>query len=111
MVAGFFAAGIAWDIVQDVRGTVAMCMFIMEEACQTAMMGEWIAIKAELWHEAIDLNLWISQYLAGEGLALSDSAFANAAYPLNKAYVMFFSATLNTLEIYTALYRQHVAGS
>jgi len=110
MAAGMFVAGIAWDIVEDIRGTVAMCMFIMEEATQTAMMGEWIAIKSELWHEAIDLNLWISQYLAQEGLDLSSGAFANAAYPMNKAYQMFFSATLKTLEIYTALYKKHLTG-
>jgi len=110
MAAGWFFAGIAWDIVQDVRGTVAMCMFIMEEATQTAMMGEWIAIKEQLWHEAIDLNLWISQYLAGELLALSDSWAANAAFPMNKAYSMFASATFKTLEIYTKVYQKHTQG-
>ena len=110
MPAGLFVAGIAWDIVQDVRGTVAMCMFILEEATQTAMMGEWIAIKEELNEEAIGLNLWISQYLAQQLLDLSGSAFANAAYPLNLAYGMFASATFKTLEIYTALIKKRLTG-
>ena len=39
-VAPLFVLSIGWDIVEDVRGTTAMLLFIMEEACQTAMMGE-----------------------------------------------------------------------
>jgi hypothetical protein len=103
MGAGLFVAGIGWDIVEDVRGTVAMCMFIMEEATQTAMMGEWIAVKENMVKEAIDLDLWISQYLATQGLDMASTWAANAAYPLNLAYQMFFSATLKTLDIYTQL--------
>lgn len=110
MAVGLFVAGIAWDVVEDIRGTVAMCMFILEEAAQTAMMGEWVAMKEEMWEEAIDLNMWISQYLASQGLELSDSPYANAAYPMNKAYVMFFSAIYKTLSIYTSVVRKHITG-
>ena len=110
MPAPLFVLGIGWDIVQDVRGTVAMCMFIMEEATQTAMMGEWIAIKEEMNEEAIDLNLWISQYLATQLLQLTDSPWSNAAYPLNLAYGLFASATFKTLEIYTALIKKRMTG-
>lgn len=88
-----------------------MCMFIMEEACQTAMMGEWVAIKEEMWEKAIDLNMWISYYLAEPLLDLSDSAYANAAYPMNKAYAMFASATIKTLNVYTHVVKKHITGT
>jgi hypothetical protein len=109
-VSPLFILGIGWDIVEDVRGTVAMLMFIMEEASQTAMMGEWIAVKEDLRSEAMNLNLWIRQYLTGQLYALADSNWSLAAYPLNNAYGLFALACNKTLDIYTEVIRKRITG-
>jgi hypothetical protein len=100
LVAPLIAATIIVDIIQDVRGSVAMMMFILEESIQTAMMAEWLATKAELWPEALELNSWIKQYLADQLEGVSDASWAYAAYPLNHAYKSFALATLQSLEMY-----------
>ncbi len=109
MAAPIFALGIAWDIIQDIRGTVAMLMFIMEESIQTAMMAEWIATQNGLYYEALDLNQWTRQYLAQELFNVCDSAGALAAYPLNLAYTTFAMSTFESLNIYKKLLEQKIA--
>lgn len=110
MVAGVFLLSIGWDLVEDARGTTAMLLFIMEEASQTAMMGEYIAVKEELNAEAMHLNIWIRTYLSGQLLAFSESNWSLAAYPLNKAYALFAEATNKTLDIYTQVIRKRLTG-
>lgn len=109
MLPALFVATIAWDIIQDIRGTVAMMMFILEESIQTAMMAEWIATKEGLLSEALDLNSWIRTYLSNQELKLSESAFANAAYPLNHAYSLFAQATNQSLDIYKEVLQRKLA--
>jgi hypothetical protein len=103
-----FLLDIGWDVVEDARGTTAMLLFILEESCQTAMMGEYLAVKEELWADAMHLNLWIRQYLSGQLLAFADSAWSAAAYPLNNAYYLFAASTNKTLDIYTATVHKHL---
>lgn len=103
-----FLLNIGWDIVEDARGTTAMLLFILEESTQTAMMGEYLAVKEELWSDAMNLNIWIRQYLAGQLLAFADSNWSMAAYPLNNAYYLFAQSTLKTLDIYTAVVHKHL---
>lgn len=103
-----FVAGIGWDIVQDVRGTTMMLMFIVEEATQTAMMGEYIAMKEGLNSEAMQLNIWIRTYLSGQLWNLCDSNWSLVAYPLNNAYGLFAQATNKTLDIYTAVVKKRL---
>jgi len=109
-VAPLFVLSIGWDIVEDVRGTTAMLMFIMEEACQTAMMGEWIAVKEDLRSEAMNLNIWIRTYLSGQLYDLADSNWSLAAYPLNNAYALFAQSIDKTLDIYTEVIRKRLTG-
>lgn len=105
-----FVAGIGWDIIEDVRGSTMMLMFIMEESIQTAMMGEYIAVKEDMRSEAMNLNVWIRQYLTGQLWALCDSNWSLVAYPLNNAYGLFALATNKTLDIYTALIHNRITG-
>lgn len=102
-VAPLFILSIGWDIIEDVRGSTMMLMFIMEESIQTAMMGEYIAVKEDMRSEAMNLNVWIRQYLTDQLWNLCDSNWSLVAYPLNNAYGLFALATRKTLDIYTAL--------
>ncbi len=111
MVGGAFLLDIAWDLVEDARGTTMMLMFIMEEATQAAMMGEYLAVKEELNSEAMQLNVWIRQWLTGQLLAFTDSNWSLAGYPLNNAYYLFAQATNKTLDIYTAVVHKRLLES
>lgn len=103
MAGGLQVALIAWDVVQEVRGTVAMMMFIMEEAIQAAMMAQYLATKYELLDKVEEINKFVEEDLVTPLLELSRHKVAMAAYPLQYAYEAFALATKTSLDFYKVL--------
>lgn len=91
---------IALDAVQEVRGSIAMFMFIIEESMQGIGMANWIAYKAEDW------ELLLSNVQYGRNQLLIPALdfvqkYGAVAYPLNLAYETFyksFEKSLDTME-------------
>ena len=106
MPAWLKAASIIWDVVEDLRGTAAMMMFIFEEAIQTCGMALYLAVKEGMWRQASEVEAFERYYLAESLLDLSTHWAANAAFPLNRAYEAFARATLKALDTYRDLIRK-----
>jgi len=99
-------ADIVWDVVEDIRGTIAMMMFILEESIQTAMMAQYLAFKENMLDDAWDINIYIMQNLQNPLKELASSGWAKAAYPLNQAYESFADSTWEALSIYRRMIRK-----
>ena len=104
MVWWIVAGLIAWELVEDVRGTSMMMMFILEEAIQTAMMGMYLASKEKMVNQMEDLDRFVRYYLSDSLLDLSrHGVVGRAAYPLGIAYEAFALATNRALDNYRNL--------
>lgn len=97
-------ASAAFEVFEDVRGAVAMYMFILEESIQTASMGCYVLYKAGQLQKAAENALWTQINLANPLYEFSKGAAANIAYPLNLSYEQFALASLNTLQFYITVY-------
>lgn len=86
---------IAWDIVEDVRGSCAMFMFIIEEAVQTIGMACYLAQKKKQWNVLREYADFALYELIEPALQFVDQ-YGNLAYPLNGAYKAFFEAAKKT---------------
>jgi len=88
-----------FDVFMDVRGAVAMFMFIIEEAIQTAGMASWIFYKEGMIDEMKENELWIKDNLATPLKEFAESPSGYIAYPLNEAYKQFAEATIRKAEL------------
>lgn len=90
---------LALDVIQDVRGSIAMYMFIVEEAVQTVGMSCYLLYKDEKWEECLQLATWIINTILANAIAFSET-YGHLAYPLNMAYDTFFKSSYKNMETY-----------
>jgi len=88
-----------FDVFMDVRGAVAMFMFIIEEAIQTAGMASWIFYKEGMIDEMKENELWIKDNLAIPLKEFAESPSGYIAYPLNEAYKQFALAVIRRADL------------
>ena len=93
---------IALDIIEDVRGSIAMYMFIIEEAVQTAGMAAYLYQKAEQTQKAKETAKWVLDNLIYPALDFVET-YGYLAYPLNLSYEAFFRAAEKTMQMYLEL--------
>jgi len=93
---------LALDVIEDVRGSIAMYLFIIEEAIQTLGMACYMSYKAK--------NMALARELAQYGIdnvinpAIEfNNAYGFIAYPLNMAYDVFYKNAKKTFETYLTL--------
>ena len=90
------------DIIQDVRGSVAMYMFIIEEAIQTIGMACYQAKQAKDYDLMRELARYAIDNLVNPAIEFVD-IYGVLAYPLNMAYKEFYLAAKKTFETYLTL--------
>ena len=88
----------AFEVFEDVRGAVAMYMFIIEESIQTVGMANWILYKNNQISKMQENAEWIRDNLAQPLKNFATSGYGTVAYPMNLAYAKFADATLKTVE-------------
>jgi len=93
---------LALDLIEDVRGSIAMYMFIIEEAVQTAGMAAYMYHKAGLNQKAKEQAQWVLDNLIYPALDFVET-YGYLAYPLNMAYDAFFKAAEQTMNAYLQL--------
>lgn len=93
---------LALDVIQDVRGSVAMYLFIIEEAIQTVMMAVYIANKAGQYEKMIELATYVKNEVI-EPAILFNNTYGAVAYPLNMSYDVFYKSAKRTTETYLEL--------
>lgn len=90
---------IALDLIQDVRGSIAMYMFIIEEAIQTVGMSCYILYKDEKYAECLQLAHWILNNIIEPALGFAET-YGHAAYPLEISYKVFYQASKKNMLTY-----------
>jgi len=93
---------IAVDVIEDVRGSIAMFMFIIEEAIQSVGMACYLLRKANRVEECRNVAQWAIDNLINPALEFCKT-YGYAAYPLNMAYESFYNAAKKTFETYLSL--------
>lgn len=93
---------IALDIIQDVRGSIAMYMFIIEESVQTVGMACYLSWKQGEKEKARDLASWAIANVIEPALDFVHT-YGSPAYPLNISYDVFFTSSLKTFQNYLEL--------
>jgi len=88
----------AFNVFEDVRGAVAMYMFILEESIQTLNMANWILYKAKLFDKLSENINYIRNELAIPLRDFSNSPAGYLAYPMNLSYSAFAESTLKALD-------------
>ena len=101
---------VALDVVQDVRGSVAMFMFIIEEAIQTAGMACYVLYKSQKWQELKNAAQQTIDNLIIPGLDFANT-YGAAAIPLNTAYLAFYNQSLTTFQTYIAVANANLYGT
>ena len=102
MVSWWNVAKSAFDVFEDVRGTISFYMFIIEEAIQTANMACYLLYKAGLYDELEEVLNWLENELVNPL-----ESFANGvgvvAYPMNLSYISFAEASKKLINSYRKL--------
>ena len=88
-----------FDVFMDVRGAVAMFMFIIEEAIQTVGMVSWIYYKEKKIEKMKENERWIKDNLATPLKEFAESPSGYIAFPLNIAYKKFAEATIRKADL------------
>ena len=100
-----FWVGIAIDLIEEVRGSIAMFMFIIEEAIQTIGMACYLAYKKQQWDKVIEYATYAINELIDPAIEFADT-YGNFAYPLHFAYKAFYETSKKTMENYITLANQ-----
>jgi hypothetical protein len=103
-----FWSKIALDIIEDVRGSVAMFMFIIEEAIQTIGMACYLAMKKQQYDKVIEYANFAINELINPAIDFANS-YGNFAYPLHFAYLAFYESAKKTFQNYIDLANQAIA--
>jgi len=90
---------IALDVVQDVRGSIAMYLFILEEAIQTVGMSVYLMHKANMDEEVRSQAKWILDEIINPAIEFNNT-YGMLAYPLNQAYSTFYESAKRNMETY-----------
>ena len=93
---------VALDLVQDVRGTLGMYLFIIEESIQTVGMACWTLYKANRISEVRELAQWIIDEIIEPAIVFNET-YGKVAYPLNEAYGVFYESSRKNMETYLKL--------
>jgi len=93
---------IALDIIEDVRGSIAMYMFIIEEAIQSVGMAAYLSYRANQIDKAKEIAQWSLDELILPAQDFADT-WGYPAYPLNESYKMFYLAAEKTMRTYLEL--------
>jgi len=101
---------IALDVVQDVRSSVAMFMFIIEEAIQTAGMACYVLYKNQKWEALKSAAQQTIDNLILPGIDFVNN-YGAAAIPLNTAYSAFYNQAKTTFETYIAVANANLYGT
>ena len=88
--------------VQDVRGTLGMYLFIIEEAIQTVGMACWTLYKDNRFAEVQELAQWIIDDIIDPAIEFNNT-YGMATYPLNQAYAVFYTSARKNMETYLAM--------
>lgn len=90
---------IAIDLIEEVHGTIAMYMFILEEACQTAGMACYLYKEAEMPDKAAEVANWVINNIIDPAIDFADT-YGNLAYPLQISYKLFYQSARKAMEAY-----------
>lgn len=90
------------DVIQDIRGTLGMYMFIVEESMQTVGMSLWQLYKAEMYGEVRNTAQWCLDNIINPAIEFCET-YGKACYPLNMAYLLFFESSKRNVETYLDL--------
>jgi len=90
---------IALDVIEDVRGSVGMYLFIIEESIQTLGMACYLLAKEQRWNDLLDLANWIIANVINPAIDFCNN-YGAIAYPLNMAYDTFYKASKTNMENY-----------
>jgi len=101
---------IVLDVIQDVRSSIAMFMFIIEEAIQTAGMACYILYKQQNWEELKNAAQQVIDNLITPGLDFVNT-YGAAAIPLNMAYSAFYDQAKTTFQTYIAVANANLYGT
>jgi len=93
---------IAIDIIQDVRGSIAMYMFIIEEAIQTIGMACYLLYKHKKYSDLKEVAKWALDNLVNPAIDFAET-YGHVAYPLEMAYKAFYQASKKNFENYLRL--------
>jgi len=101
---------IALDLVQDVRGTLGMYLFIIEEAIQTVGMACYLNWKEGNYSKVIEVANYVLDEIINPAIDFC-ATYGSATYPLNIAYDVFYKAAKTSMENYIAQAQEKLAGA
>ena len=90
---------VALDLIQDVRGSIAMYLFIIEESIQTVGMACYMLYKDQKYQEVMDLATWIISDIIDPAIEFNNT-YGTVAYPLNMAYGVFYESAKRNMNTY-----------
>jgi len=90
---------IVLDVIQDVRGSVGMYLFIIEEAIQTLGMAMYLLYKAQKYDDVRTLGEWILNEVINPAIDFNNT-YGVVAYPLNQCYDVFYKAAKKNIQTY-----------
>jgi len=90
---------IVLDVIQDVRGSIAMYLFIVEEAIQTAGMACYLLHKHKKLEECRETAQYILDNIINPAIDFNNR-YGAIAYPLNMAYDVFYKSAKTSMETY-----------
>jgi len=93
---------IAMDLIEDVRGSIAMYMFIIEESIQAVGMACYLNYRAGKKDKAKEIAKWCLDELVTPAIDFART-WGYPAYPLNISYEMFYLAAEKTMRSYLEL--------
>ena len=99
---------IALDVIEDVRGSVAMYIFILEESIQTLGMACYLLAKEQRWNDLLDLANWIIANVINPAIDFNNT-YGGVAYPLNMAYDTFYRASKTNMENYIKIAQEKLS--
>jgi len=101
---------IALDVIQDVRGTLGMYLFIIEEAIQTVGMACYLNWKEGNYSKVLEIANYVLDEIINPAIDFNNT-YGWAAVPLNLAYGVFYKAAKTTMENYIEQAKQKLAGA
>lgn len=90
---------IAIDIIQDVRGSLAMYLFIIEESIQAVGMACYMLYKKKKYEDMRNLARYAIDNIIEPAIEFNNT-YGGATYPLNMAYDVFYNSAKKSMETY-----------
>ena len=99
------AINIAIELIEEVRSSIAMYMFIVEESIQTIGMACYLAYKKQQWDKVMEYANYAINELINPAIEFAN-LYGNFAYPLHFAYLAFYESAKKTMRNYIDLANQ-----